>query len=99
MRAFSIIEKPAGVFFCYAKMVFVFQINKALAFERSKRQWVDLGIHTGVCMAQPNTCGAAGGAISLWIKLLDCPNDSGIISSFVATNTSTVIFCRDDAIK
>ena len=27
------------------------------------------------------TCGAAGGAISLWVKIIDCPEDAGIITT------------------
>ena len=32
-----------------------------------RNQWVDLGIHTEACMTRPETCGAAGGAISMWV--------------------------------
>ena len=42
------------------------QVNSALALDHTQRQWVDLGIHTEACMTRPDTCGSAGGAISLW---------------------------------
>ena len=31
--------------------------------------WIDLGIQNGACMAQPDNCGATGGAISMWVKV------------------------------
>ena len=33
------------------------------------RQWVDLGIRTEACVTRPDTCGAAGGAISKWLRV------------------------------
>ena len=57
-------------------------MNSALTLDNTKNQWVDLGIHTEACMTQPETCGAAGGAISLWVNVMDCPTPvGGIISS------------------
>ena len=38
-------------------------------------QWVDLGSHKEACMTQPWTCGVAGGAISFWANIIDCPMD------------------------
>ena len=57
-------------------------MNSALTLDITKSQWVDLGYHTEACMTQPETCGAAGGALSLWVNLIDCNGDRpGIISS------------------
>ena len=47
-------------------------MNFALTLDHTKKQWVDLGIHTEACMTRPETCGAAGGAISVWVKIRDC---------------------------
>ena len=58
------------------------QVICALSLNHTKNQWIDLGIHTEVCMTRPETCGAAGGAISLWLKLFDSPSSGGIISSW-----------------
>ena len=52
----------------------------ALTLNHTRSQWVDLGIHTDVCMTRM-TCGAAGGAISLWVKVIECSGRCGIISS------------------
>ena len=60
------------------------QVNNTLTLDRTKRQWVHLGIHTEACMTRPETCGAAGGAISLWVRVTDC--DDGIISSLTVTS-------------
>ena len=68
-----------------------YQVNKALILDATKKQWVDLGIHTDVCMTLPDNCGAAGGAISLWLNVNDCPS-GGIVSSHRGATTS-VIYC------
>ena len=60
----------------------------------NKRQWVDLGAHTDACMVRPETCGAAGGAISFWIKFIDCPNNGGIISSRGTGRRGLLFHCR-----
>ena len=43
----------------------IYQVNCGWALDRTRRQWVDLGIHTEACMTDPRTCGAAGGAVSV----------------------------------
>ena len=49
-------------------------------------------------MARPDTCGAEGGAISLWVNVIDCRNiffyDGGIVSSIQdGVTTGSLIFC------
>ena len=40
-------------------------------------------------MTRPETCGPAGGAVSFWVKLVaDCPDVSGVISSYTYDYTS-----------
>ena len=67
-------------------------MNNALIVDHTKKQWVDLGINTEACMTRPETCGAAGGAISVWINLIDCML-GGIISSLVHGSSGSVIAC------
>ena len=44
-------------------------------------------------MALPETCGTAGGAISLWVNVIDCPR-GGIISSYVQGGaSSSLLYC------
>ena len=64
------------------------KINCALSTNRTKKQWVDLGIHTEVCMTRPETCGEAGGAISMWVNIIDCGYRGGIVSSADQTSSS-----------
>ena len=47
------------------------QVNSALTLNHTRRKWIDLGIHTEVCITHPETCGAAGGAISLWVNIAE----------------------------
>ena len=48
-------------------------------------------------MTRPETCDAAGGAISLWVNIIDCPGYVGIISSYgpavSISITGTLIQC------
>ena len=67
------------------------KVNAALSLNHTRSQWVDLGIHTEACMTRPETCGAAGGAISVWLKVIACPF-GGIISSF-GPSTGSRIAC------
>ena len=72
----------------------------ALTVDRTTRQWVDLGIHTEACMTQPDTCGAAGGAISMWVRVTDCPGiiGRGIVSLQSDQKTGFSISCSKDGI-
>ena len=45
---------------------------------KSKSQWIDLGFHPEVCLTQRYGCGVAGGAVSLWLKLIEV---GGIITT------------------
>ena len=80
----------------------MFQINSAVSTDRNLNQWIDLGIHTDVCITRPDTCGAAGGAVSLWLRLLDCGEGqlSGLITSTPDSFGSTgfIIACAQGRI-
>ena len=65
-----------------------------------KRQWIDLSVQTRDCMTRPETCGAAGGAISLWLKVHECHNSGGIITTREnADSTGFSIYCKNDKIR
>ena len=71
----------------------------ALSVDRTKKQWIDLGIHTEACMTRPETCGEAGGAISLWVNLIDCPSAvCGIVSTVTFKAAGSVIYWSSAAI-
>ena len=44
------------------------QINSGISLNHSRNQWVDLGILNDVCMTDPETCVAAGGAVAFWTR-------------------------------
>ena len=75
-----------------------FQVNSALTLDHTKSQWVDLGFHTEACMTRPETCGAAGAAMSLWVNIIDCPPISSIIYSD-GSSTGSRIDCRSSEIR
>ena len=77
-------------------MCFTFKINSAVSTNISLNQWIDLGIHTEACMTRPETCGAAGGAFSVWLRLVDCPHGAGIITTIDDLNkTGFRLWCKD----
>ena len=47
----------------------------------SQRQWIDLGFHPEVCLAHRDGCGPAGAAVSMWLRVIECPDNAGIITS------------------
>ena len=46
-------------------------MNCAVHLNKSKSQWIDLGFHPEVCLTQRYGCGVAGGAVSLWLRLIE----------------------------
>ena len=62
--------------------VTIFQIYSAVNLDRNHQQWINLGNHPEVCLTNPETCGPAGGALSMWLSV-DCTEEfeSGIIAS------------------
>ena len=67
-------------------------MNLARTFNGANNQLVDLGTDTDACMTRPETCGAAGGAISLWINANDCDGSiCGIITSRKSYRTEFVL--------
>ena len=72
----------------------VIQMNLALRLNRTLEQWVDLGIHTAACMIRPETCGAAGGAISVWMNMTDCYyRSSGVFATRSESSSGLYISC------
>ena len=45
---------------------------------KSKNQWIDLGFYPEVSLTRRCGCGVAGGAISMWLRLIEC---GGIITT------------------
>ena len=72
-------------------MEMFYQANLGWILDHTKNQWVDLGIHTEACMAQPDTYDQDGGAISLWVNMLECGTECGIISSIAYRTTGSRI--------
>ena len=62
-------------------------MNSAVGINRNLGQSIDLGVHTEAFMTRPETCGAAGGAISLWVKIDDPFGYHGIITTLPEPNT------------
>ena len=47
-------------------------------------------------MTQPETCGVAGGAITMWLKVIDCPLGAGIFTTTQQENSmGWFILCKD----
>ena len=61
---------------------------------RDSKQYVDLGQLPEACIANPWSC-ENGGSVSLWVKLLDCP-DGDIITSDIRTENGFKVFCKEE---
>ena len=56
------------------------QINYAISFDHTKKQWAHLGFVREACIVRPNTCGAAGGTLTFWMRLTHA-NKGYVLSS------------------
>ena len=66
----------------------------------TNQEWVTLGDLSNVaCLTIPNSCGSAGAALSLWIRILDCPRYSGIITTQYRIREGFCILCNNDQIR
>ena len=55
----------------------------------TKRQWADLGTLTEACIVRPETCGAEGGALAMWIRRKPSNGaNQGVFSSAASNGTS-----------
>ena len=73
-----------------------FQFSSAVGTDRFHNQWIDLGYHSDVCLTHRYGCGEAGGALSMWLRLIDCPARGGIITTRAGRNVNPTgfnIFC------
>ena len=71
----------------------ILKINPAVRTDRTESQWIDLGIHTEACMTRPETCGVAGGSLSFWMKLRNCPEELGVITT-IHSGTGLMVLCN-----
>ena len=73
---------------------FIFQFNNAVHTDRTQHQSVELGdLSVYACLTIPESCGSAGGALSVWIKIEDCAGEGGIISSDQYFQEGLVVRC------
>ena len=74
------------------------QVNKAVRTNLTEKQWVNMGtISPLACFVIPKMCGSAGGALSVWMKILECQKETGIITSLNASEISEgfLVTCYD----
>ena len=71
---------------------YTYQVNCAWILNKTRNQWIDLGVHSEACMTQPETCGAAGGAISFWMYVIEFMEVSGLFSSHAVDGTGSLVY-------
>ena len=72
----------------------MFKLNNAVYTDRSRYQSVELGdLSAHACLTIPESCGSAGAALSVWIKIEDCAGEGGIISSYQYLHEGLLIRC------
>ena len=74
-------------------LYFLNKVNNALAMNQTRNQWIDLGVHPEACMTIPETCCAAGGAISFWLRIINCSHHGGILTT-IHEVSGFRIFCE-----
>ena len=75
-------------------------IDWKILTDRNWNQWVDLGdLSPFTCMTLPENCGPDGGALSAWIKLIDCPNNHGFLGSRDEYLTGLKTLCSSNVIR
>ena len=63
----------------------LYQVNSALSLNHTRRQWVDLGVLEEACIVRPETCGSAGAAVALWLRVTYADNENRGIIGVVGT--------------
>ena len=72
-----------------------------MSTDRTKSQWIDLGIHTEACMTEPGNCDTSGGAISLWHRVTNCPSAGAVVSTIhvqAGESGGSAIYCGSQQI-
>ena len=64
-----------------------------MSTNHSRQQWINLGIHTEACMTDPVTCGAAGGTIALWLRMVNCSVNGAVVTTTERGGTGSDIGC------
>ena len=75
------------------------QVGAGVNIDLAIEHWIDFGNMTESCLVQPDTCGPEGAAVALWVKLLDCPSQRGIITAQTAGKSGFQIICLNTEIK
>ena len=72
----------------------MFKFDNAVRTDHSQYQSVDLGdLSVHACLTIPGSCGPAGGALSVWIRIEDCSGEGGIISSYQYLHEGLLVRC------
>ncbi len=58
-----------------------FQFGLALNTVRDQNQWAMLPDVSAACIMTPDTCGGAGATLTVWLKVTECDDDDGVLSS------------------
>ena len=72
------------------------QRKGAVSLDHTRRQWVDLGVLVEACITRPETCGVAGAAVALWMRI-EYPDSSdyrGVVSSVSSNSQASFIFAK-----
>ena len=75
------------------------QVNNAIVTNSSQKQWVDLGSMSDACITLPDTCGPEGAAVAVWVKIYECANSNGFLSSLKSGKTGFMFFCFTASIR
>ena len=75
------------------------QKNKAVKTALASSQYLELGDLSVTCITVPESCGAQGATISVWIKVMDCQDYAGIVTTFNVAKTNFNIGCSPTVLR
>ena len=84
----------------FPMLTYNLKIGGAILLNHTRKQWVDLGIHTEACITRPETCGEAGAAVAFWMRINRHDINLGsIISSWSIYSAAMIIGVMSNKIR
>ena len=77
-------------------------MGQGVAVNLDQRQWIEVPGTVASCLSNEETCGPEGATLAVWIKINECPDLSGIISSWrqrPVKTTGVGLLCREDYLQ
>ena len=81
------------------KKFYFFQTSRTVKTDMTLTQSLELGNLSIACITIPESCGTQGGTVGVWVKVIDCQHQGGIITSLHYPQTSFSILCTSSTLQ